>query len=108
MRRMVDFPSFDVFSLQIFRIRYIHANLADLPCFSPCPLIERFQGKFEDVNAEAKKIFQIDTFEGIRMEYQRGLNNSFGVSHVAHLGASPESPATYEFSANYSQDKVCY
>jgi hypothetical protein len=40
------------------------------------------------------------------MEYQRGLNNSFGVSHVAHLGSSPESPATYEFSANFSQDKV--
>lgn len=40
------------------------------------------------------------------MEYQRGLNNSFGVSHVAHLGASPDSPATYEFSANYSHDKV--
>lgn len=40
------------------------------------------------------------------MEYQRGLNNSFGVSHVAHLGANPESPATYEFSANYSHDKV--
>lgn len=39
------------------------------------------------------------------MEYQRGLNNSFGVSHVAHLGSSPDSPATYEFSANYSQDK---
>jgi hypothetical protein len=40
------------------------------------------------------------------MEYQRGLNNSFGVSHVAHLASSPESPATYEFSANFSQDKV--
>jgi hypothetical protein len=64
------------------------------------------QGKFEDSNAEAKKIFQIDTFEGIRMEYQRGLNNSFGVSHVAHFGGSPESPATYEFCANFSKDKV--
>jgi hypothetical protein len=64
------------------------------------------QGKFEDVNAESKKIFQIDTFEGARVEYQRGLNNSFGVSHVAHLGGSPDSPATYEFCANFSQDKV--
>lgn len=63
-------------------------------------------GKFEDVNAESRKIFQIDTFEGIKVEYQRGLNNNFGVSHVAHFGASPDSPSSYEFCSNYSQDKV--
>mmetsp|Transcript_1144 Transcript_1144/g.2477 ORF Transcript_1144/g.2477 Transcript_1144/m.2477 type:complete len:295 (-) Transcript_1144:475-1359(-) len=62
-------------------------------------------GKFEDIGAEARKVFQVDTFEGIKAEYQRGLSNSFGVSHTIHLSPGADQPSSYEFGANYSQGK---
>lgn len=50
------------------------------------------QGKFEDIGAEARKVFMIDSFEGIKAEYQRGLSNSFGVSHsVCYAGRRPRA-----------------
>lgn len=101
-----------------------------LPGIVLCVTYRRAQGKFEDIGAEARKVFQIDSFEGIKAEYQRGLSNSFGVSHTVctqrqplradsyppltplppsqiHLQPNAETPGQYEFGANYSAGKVC-
>ena len=43
------------------------------------------QGKFEDISIEANKIFLLDTFEGVRIDWQRPLSNAFGVNHLLHL-----------------------
>ena len=69
-------------------------------------MVGRSQGKFEDINADSRKIFMLDSFEGMRFEYQRGLSNSFGVSHILHLQPAQDNYGTYDFSANFSQGKV--
>lgn len=48
----------------------------------------------------------LDTFEGMRFEYQRGLSNSFGVSHIMHLQPAQDNYGTYDFSANFHNGKV--
>ncbi|KAJ1490545.1 eukaryotic porin/Tom40, partial [Baffinella frigidus] len=62
-------------------------------------------GKFEDIGSDSRKIFMLDSFEGMRFEYQRGLSNSFGVSHILHLQPAQDNYGTYDFSANFSQGK---
>ncbi len=68
----------------------------------------RVQGKYEDVNQEAKKIFALNTFEGLRLEYQRGLSQSFGVGHNIALQPAADQFGTYDFAANYSNGKVSF
>jgi len=62
-------------------------------------------GKFEDVNAEARKMFTLNSFEGLRLEYQRGLSQSFGVGHNINLQPAQDQFGTYDFAANFSSGK---
>ena len=45
------------------------------------------QGKFEDMSAEATKLFMLDTFEGVRLDWQRPMGGAgnFAVNHLLHL-----------------------
>lgn len=60
-------------------------------------------GKFEDLSSEANKLFTLDTFEGIRLDWQRGLSNAFGVNHLLHLQPAADQYGTYHFGANFAE-----
>ena len=51
-------------------------------------------------------MFMLNTFEGMRLEYQRGLSPSFGVGHNVCLQPSADQFGTYDFAANFQQGKV--
>jgi len=62
-------------------------------------------GKFEDMSNEANKIFLLDTFEGVRIDWQRPLSNAFGVSHLLHLQPAADTYGTYHFGANFAENQ---
>ncbi|EKX33332.1 hypothetical protein GUITHDRAFT_166503 [Guillardia theta CCMP2712] len=62
-------------------------------------------GKFEDISQESNKIFHLDTYEGIMINFQRGLSNSFMIDHAMHLQPSAEQYGTYHFGANFAEGK---
>ena len=59
-------------------------------------------GKFEDISAEANRIFLLETFEGVRVDWQRPLSNAFGVNHLLHLQPSQDTYGSYHFGANFA------
>lgn len=78
----------------------------DLPC--PVP--------YEDIHRENLMSLKADYFEGMRVDFTKGLNHKFALSHSINMGAT-EIPsqsaeiykvptATYEFGANYLDPKL--
>ncbi|KAH7548423.1 hypothetical protein JRO89_XS14G0124600 [Xanthoceras sorbifolium] len=73
----------------------------DLPC--PIP--------YEEIQREALMSLKPETFEGLRFDFSKGLNQKFSLSHSVFMGPteipsqSPETikipTAHYEFGANY-------
>eukprot|EP00960_Hanusia_phi_P062504 765172-Hanusia_phi.AAC.1 len=68
-------------------------------------MISESFGKFEDISQESNKIFHLDTYEGIMINFQRGLSNSFMIDHAMHLQPSAEQYGTYHFGANFAEGK---
>ena len=62
-------------------------------------------GKFEDISAEANRIFLLETFEGVRVDWQRPLSNAFGVNHLLHLQPSQDTYGSYHFGANPGKEE---
>ena len=84
------------------QINWLHTTYHDVRFFS----LGIFQGKFEDISQESNKIFHLDTYEGIMINFQRGLSNSFMIDHAMHLQPSAEQYGTYHFGANFAEGKV--
>ncbi|KAK1570851.1 hypothetical protein Q3G72_008076 [Acer saccharum] len=82
------------------------ANYMDLPC--PIP--------YEEIQREALMSLKPETFEGLRFDFSKGLNQKFSLSHSVFMGPteipsqSPETikipTAHYEFGANYIDPKL--
>ncbi|GJN37955.1 hypothetical protein PR202_gb26958 [Eleusine coracana subsp. coracana] len=76
----------------------------------PCPV------PYEEVQREAFMSLKAEVFEGMRLDYTKMLNQSFGLTHSVSMGAV-EIPAqgsdvikiphgTYEFGANFLDPKL--
>lgn len=65
-------------------------------------------GKFEDMSAEATKLFMLDTFEGVRLDWQRPMGGAgnFAVNHLLHLQPSADTYGTYHFGANLAEGQT--
>lgn len=81
-------------------------NYMDLPC--PIP--------YEEIHREAMMSLKAENFEGMRIDFTKGLNHKFSLSHSIVMGPT-EVPAqsadiikvptaNYEFGANFIDPKV--
>ncbi|KAJ0264531.1 Mitochondrial import receptor subunit TOM40-1 [Hirschfeldia incana] len=77
----------------------------------PCPV------PYEELHREAYMSLKADTFEGLRFDFSKGLNQKFALCHSVMMGPtevpsqSPETvikipTAHYEFGANYADPKL--
>ncbi|KAF8054025.1 hypothetical protein N665_1355s0008 [Sinapis alba] len=77
----------------------------------PCPV------PYEELHREAYMSLKADTFEGLRFDFTKGLNQKFGLCHSVMMGPTEvpsQSPDTtikiptahYEFGANYIDPKL--
>ncbi|MBA0822672.1 hypothetical protein Goarm_019459 [Gossypium armourianum] len=76
----------------------------------PCPI------PFEEIHREALMSLKPETFEGLRFDFTKGLNQKFSLSHSVSMGPTeiPSQSAEtikiptshYEFGANYIDPNV--